>query len=93
MKRNQLDGNIEFSFEPPLPLLGGETWPTAETADAAHGRIERRRLQASTMLNDYVDLPGVQQMFQLERQVVEKKNGRADRVDRLRHHQPVRSGS
>jgi predicted transposase YbfD/YdcC len=77
VKRNQpqLYEDIEFLFEPPLPLLRGETWPTAETVDAAHGRIERRHLQTSTMLNEYVDWPGVEQVFRLERQVIEKKTG------------------
>lgn len=77
VKRNQpqLYEDIEFLFEPPLPLLKGESWPTAETVDAAHGRIERRRLQTSTMLNEYVNWPGVEQVFRLERQVIEKKTG------------------
>jgi predicted transposase YbfD/YdcC len=77
VKRNQpqLYEDLEFLFEPPLPLLKGESWPTAETIDAGHGRIERRRLQSSTMLNEYVNWPGVKQVFQLERQVVKKKTG------------------
>ena len=77
VKRNQpqLYEDIEFLFKPPLPLLKGESWPTAETVDSGHGRIERRRLQTSTMLNEYVNWPGVEQVFQLERQVVEKKTG------------------
>jgi predicted transposase YbfD/YdcC len=77
VKRNQpqLYEDIEFLFEPPLPLLKGESWPTAETTDFGHGRIERRRLQTSTMLNEYVNWPGVEQVFELKRQVVEKKTG------------------
>lgn len=77
VKRNQpqLYEDIEYLFEPPLPLLKGESWPTAETFDAGHGRIERRRLQTSTMLNEYVNWPGVEQVFQLERQVTNKKTG------------------
>jgi hypothetical protein len=77
MKRNQpqLYEDITFLFEPPLPLLRGESWPTAETVDAAHGRIERRRLQSSTMLNDYVNWPGAEQVFRLQRLITEKKNG------------------
>lgn len=77
VKRNQpqLYNDIEILFEPPRPRLKGESWATAETLDAGHGRIERRRLQASTMLNEYVDWPGVEQVFQLERQVTEKKTG------------------
>jgi predicted transposase YbfD/YdcC len=77
VKRNQpqLYEDITFLFEPPLPLLRGDSWPTAETVDAAHGRIERRRLQSSTMLNDYVNWPGAEQVFRLQRQVTEKKTG------------------
>jgi predicted transposase YbfD/YdcC len=77
VKRNQpqLYEDIEFLFKPPLPLLKGESWPTAETVDSGHGRIERRRLQTSTMLNGYVNWPGVEQVFQIERQVIEKKTG------------------
>lgn len=77
VKRNQpqLYEDIEFLFEPPLPLLKGESWPTAESTDIGHGRIEQRRLQASTMLNEYVNWPGVKQVFKLERQVTKKKTG------------------
>jgi len=77
VKRNQpqVYEDIEFLFEPPLPVLKGESWSTAETFDAGHGRIERRSLQTSTMLNEYVNWPGVEQVFQLERQVTNKKTG------------------
>jgi predicted transposase YbfD/YdcC len=77
VKRNQpqLYEDIEFLFQPPLPLLKGESWPIAETVDFGHGRIERRRLQTSTLLNEYVNWPGVEQVFQLERQVTDKKTG------------------
>lgn len=77
VKQNQpqLYEDIEYLFQPPLPLLKGENWPVAETVDAAHGRIERRRLQTSTMLNEYVEWPGVQRVFRLERQVIQKKTG------------------
>lgn len=38
-----------------------------ETVDKTHGRIEIRRIQISTALNGYVDFPGVQQVFRIER--------------------------
>ncbi len=33
-----------------------------------HGRVETRRLTSTTALNGYLDWPGVQQVFQVERQ-------------------------
>lgn len=39
----------------------------AETCDRAHGRLEYRRLTSTTALNEYLDWPGVGQVFQLER--------------------------
>ena len=77
VKQNQpqLYADIELLFEePPAPQLTA-TWTTAKTVDAAHGRIEIRRLAASTELNDYVNWPGVAQVFRVERQVIEKKTG------------------
>ncbi len=37
------------------------------TMDKGHGRIERRHLVASTMLNDYLDWPGLGQVVMVER--------------------------
>ena len=42
----------------------GETLDTLEDVDEAHGRIETRRLTASTALNEYIDWPGVHQVFE-----------------------------
>jgi hypothetical protein len=36
--------------------------------DKGHGRTEVRRLSSSTALRDYLDWPGVQQVFRLERE-------------------------
>jgi predicted transposase YbfD/YdcC len=47
----------------------------AKTVEAGHGRIERRCLRTSTALNDYVDWPGVAQVFQVERRVIKKRTG------------------
>lgn len=35
--------------------------------DKGHGRIERRTLTSTTVLNDYLDWPGVQQVCRIER--------------------------
>jgi predicted transposase YbfD/YdcC len=71
----QLHEDIELLFTAPPPQVRGDTWPTAETKDLDHGRIETRRLQASTALNDYLDWPGTQQVFQLIHQRTDKKRG------------------
>lgn len=47
----------------------------AETVDVGHGRIERRRLVASTELVGYSNWPGLQQVFQIERTAIIKKTG------------------
>ena len=47
-----------------------------ESPDLAHGRIEHRSIWTSTRLNDYLDFPGVGQVFLIERHVIEKKTGK-----------------
>ena len=49
----------------------GEHLDTYQTTDTAHGRIETRRLTCSTMLNEYLDWPGLQQVFEY---TTERKN-------------------
>ena len=41
-----------------------------------HGRIEIRKIWATTELNDYLDFPSVGQAFVIERHVTEKKTGK-----------------
>jgi predicted transposase YbfD/YdcC len=53
-----------------------DTVTEAETVDAGHGRIERRRLTASNALANYLHWPGIQQVFRLERTVIFKKSGK-----------------
>ncbi len=48
-----------------------------ETPALAHGRIEQRAIWTSTRLNDYLDFPGVAQVFAIERRVTEKKSGKS----------------
>jgi predicted transposase YbfD/YdcC len=49
----------------------------AETVDYGHGRIEYRRLKASSELSDYIDWPGLQQVFELKRTVTQAKGGKS----------------
>lgn len=66
--------DIEFLFQE-LAVVA-DTVSEAETLDAGHGRIERRRLTASSALQDYLPWPGQQQVFRLERTVIVKKSGK-----------------
>jgi predicted transposase YbfD/YdcC len=58
-----------------LPPIVGERRTGGETVDSGHGRIEQRRLHTSDVLVGYSDWPGLAQVFQLERQVINKKTG------------------
>ncbi len=49
---------------------------TAEMKDAAHDRIETRKLWASASLSDHGLWPGLEQVFKIERRVVKKKTGK-----------------
>jgi predicted transposase YbfD/YdcC len=65
----------------PEPVVKGfspashDDFQTAETIEKAHGRIERRRLTASSALKGYLKWPGVEQVFELERQFTRVKDG------------------
>jgi predicted transposase YbfD/YdcC len=76
-KENQpkLREDIALLFESPPPLTRNDVWPVTQTTNQGHGRIEIRNLQATTALNDYLDWPGVQQVFQITRQRKHKKSG------------------
>lgn len=71
----KLREDIALLFESPPPISRNDTWPTTKTVNQGHGRIEVRNLQATTALNDYLDWPGAQQVFQLTRQRKSKKSG------------------
>ena len=49
--------------------------PVHETLDKGHGRVEIRRIQTSSELNDYLDFPHVGQVFRLTRDFTEVKTG------------------
>lgn len=55
----------------------GRIFPlSAETLEKGHGRLEHRRLLASTALNAHVDFPHVAQVCRIERAVTQLNSGR-----------------
>lgn len=72
--------DIETLFEPERCVKGfspGITdFHTAETVEKRHGRIDRRTITVSGALRDYLDWPGVEQVFKLERHSVRVKDGK-----------------
>jgi len=74
VKDNQarLHDDLQRLFAPDQPKPGfGQIKTDFETARQVrygHGRIEIRTIQTSEMLNDYLDWPGVGQVYRLERQ-------------------------
>jgi predicted transposase YbfD/YdcC len=75
VKNNQqrLHYDIQHLFEPDQPKPGfgkiQTDFETARQVSFGHGRIEIRTIQTSEMLNDYLDWPGVGQVYRLERQL------------------------
>ena len=73
VKQNQerLYQDIERLFAPDKaePGIGkiATDFQSTEKVNCGHGRIEKRILQTSTMLNDYLDWPGIGQVYRLER--------------------------
>lgn len=81
-KDNQptLRADIEQLFAAPPPtVLGGyvpDDFERARTVEKGHGRLEVREITVSSLLNDYLEWPGAEQVFRLERQRVERKTGK-----------------
>jgi predicted transposase YbfD/YdcC len=73
VKENQprLYENIHRLFTPDQPKPGfgkiSTDFLSASKVNSGHGRLEERTIQTSSMLNDYVDWPGLQQVYRLER--------------------------
>lgn len=82
VKENQerLYQDIErlFTCEKPKPGFGkiSTDFLQAETVNKGHGRIEKRQIQTSAMLNDYVDWPGLGQVYRLERRFSWMRQGK-----------------
>lgn len=73
VKTNQLHlyEHIERLFAPDNPKPGfgkiSTDFQQATKFNYGHGRLEKRTIQTSSMLNDYLDWPGVGQVYRLER--------------------------
>ena len=76
VKDNQplLRQDIALVFAPATTLA--DTITSAQTIDAHGGRIETRRLRASTALLGYIDFPAHQQVMELRRTITEKRTGK-----------------
>jgi predicted transposase YbfD/YdcC len=75
----QLRDDIAAAFQP-VPCVPGfhpgpRDHPTAETVDKGHGRIEKRTITVTSELKGFLDWPGMEQVFQLERHFVYPKKG------------------
>ena len=90
LNHKQLHHDIRCLFDPPTditptqPTFNGlqqmhnelnQTLDTHQTVDKSHGRIETRCLTASTALNDYVQWPGINQVFAYDYQRIELSTG------------------
>jgi predicted transposase YbfD/YdcC len=73
----KLKADIELVFT--LPPWG-DRQASSRTVEMGHGRIESRNLTASEALGGYSDWPGLAQVFEVGRQVSEKKTGK-ERVE------------
>ena len=82
----QLYQDIERLFAPQQPIPGfGQTatdFQKAQTINRGHGRLEVRTIQTSEMLNDYLDWPGVGQVYRLERQFSWVRQGQIYKTSR-----------
>jgi predicted transposase YbfD/YdcC len=73
----QLRADIELIFTLPP---AGDRQETARTVDIGHGRIEQRHITTSEALVGYSDWPGLAQVFELGRHVIDQKTGK-ERVE------------
>ena len=77
-KENQprLRQDIVQTFAPEVCGSGSSPqptdWQSVSQSDKAHGRIEKRRLTPSSLVQRYLNWPGVSQVFKLEREVWDK---------------------
>lgn len=75
----QLHADIAQWFAPETHVKGFSAVPkdfhTARSVTKGHGRREERTLTTSSLLNDYLDWPGVAQVFQLQRRTINTQTG------------------
>jgi predicted transposase YbfD/YdcC len=77
----QLLQDLQDWFDPTVILLPGMGCPPKDFCSATmtskgHGRMEVRTLTTSSQLNDFLDWPFLQQVFQLERTITILKTGK-----------------
>ena len=88
VKENQprLYENIQRLFAPDKPKPGFGQIPndflSITKVNYGHGRLEKRSLQTSAMLNDYADWPGIGQVYRLERKFNWLRQGRVYKTSR-----------
>lgn len=90
LNHRQLHHDIHCLFDPPTDINPtqstfnilqqmhselNQTLDTYQTVDKSHGRIETRCLTASTALNDYIQWPGVEQVFEYSYQRIDLSTG------------------
>lgn len=82
VKENQstLRQDIQVLFQPEAVVKGFSPTPKdlrqARTSEKHHGRVEQRRLTASSDLKGYLDWPGAAQVFKLERRFKRTADGK-----------------
>lgn len=79
--QSQLLQDLQDWFDPTVKLLPGMGCPpkdfqTATTVNKGHGRLEVRTLTTSSQLNDFLEWPFLQQVFQLQRTTTLLKTGK-----------------
>jgi len=77
----QLLQDLQDWFDPKVPILPGMGCPPKDFQSATliskgHGRLEVRILTTSSQLNDFLDWPFLQQVFQLQRTITTSKTGK-----------------
>lgn len=67
-----------FAPQKPVPGLGCPPmdFQTAKSTNKSRGRLEERTITVSRMLNDYLDWPGLSQVFKLERRFTYLASGK-----------------
>ena len=90
LNHKQLHHDIRCLFDPPTEISPtqpafntlqqmhtewNQTLDTYQTVEKSHGRIETRTLTASTALNDYIQWPGVEQVFEFSYQRIDISTG------------------
>jgi predicted transposase YbfD/YdcC len=72
--------SVEQLFTPETPKPGMGYPPmdfrSETTIDKNHGRLEERTITTSSMLNDYLDWPGLSQVFKIDRRFTYIRTGK-----------------